>query len=97
MNGLGQLNRWISCEGDEEQQLLGEGAQLRKLKLKLIQLLGDLITNDESILHDGLVVRDYVATNMVDSLLRILKESNVRAAQEAQLRIYTLNALYRIK
>ena len=51
INGLDQLCRWLSVTDKAQIELLGKGAQQRKLKLKLIQLLSDLVINDDSILN----------------------------------------------
>ena len=60
--------------------MIGEGAQRRKLKLKLVQLLGDLIQNDDSIDNDGYTVRNFVAGNntLITALLETVKNSDLR-------------------
>merc|ERR1711971_503635 len=92
MNGIDMLSEMIHLSS------FGNDAQLRKIKLKLVQLLYDLLLNDDSILNDGFVVRDAVGKNfpLVESLLRIITNSNLVQPQENNLRDYTLNSLYRI-
>ena len=60
--------------------MIGEGVQRRKLKLKLFQLLGDLILNDDSIENDGDTVRKFVAGNntLLTALLETVKNTNLR-------------------
>jgi len=45
-------------KGDEEKEKYGEGAVLRKIKLKLKILLYDLVLNDDNIMQDPFYVRD---------------------------------------
>jgi len=57
-NGLQQLSKWVCVKGDEEKERYGEGAVLRKIKLKLKILLYDLVLNDDNIMQDPFHVRD---------------------------------------
>merc|ERR1712226_859111 len=57
-NGLQQLSKWVCVKGDEEKEKYGEGAVLRKIKLKLKILLYDLVLNDDNIMQDPFYVRD---------------------------------------
>jgi len=57
-NGLEQLSRWTCVKGDEEKEKYGQGATLRKLKLKLKILLYDVVLNDDNIMDDPFYVRD---------------------------------------
>ena len=65
LKGLEQLSAWICLHDQEEKNKLGEGAQVRKIRIKLIQLLYDFATNDDSIIDDGFHVRDTIANNKV--------------------------------
>ena len=58
LNGLELLCEWNCMKGDEEKKMFGSPAQTRKIRLKLLQLLYDLILNDDSIYNDGFYVRD---------------------------------------
>lgn len=57
-NGLEQLSKWTCVKGDEEKEKYGEGANLRKIKLKLKILLYDVVLNDDNIMDDPFHVRD---------------------------------------
>ncbi len=57
INGLTQLIRWCCREGAEEKEMYGEGEQLWSIRLKLLQLVNDLVRNDDSIIDDGFYVR----------------------------------------
>ena len=59
-DGLKQLSKWCSFRDEQEKEMFGGGAIRYKIKLKLIQLLNELIVNDDSILNDGFTVRKAV-------------------------------------
>lgn len=98
-NGLQQLSIWLRLDGDEAIARLGQGAVQRKIRMKLLNLLNDLVLNDDNInLEDPFYVRDQVNNDalLVQHLLDIISNANVEAPQEALLREYTLNTLYRL-
>ena len=57
--------------------MYGEGVNPRKIKLKLLQLLYDLLVNDDSIINDGFHVRDALGKGKklrcVEGLLDIIR------------------------
>ena len=57
----------------------------RKIKLKLIQILYDLLLNDDSIINDGMYVRYTVGENekLVKYLIKQVRESDVDCIQES--------------
>ena len=85
----------ICLKGEAEKEAFGQAAQLRKIKLKLIQLLFDFILNDDSIINDGFYVRGYMCNHpeIIPRIIQILQESSLEAAPETQLRVYCLNIL----
>ena len=78
--------------------MYGTGAQVRRIRIKLLQLLYDLVINDETIVNDGYFVRDTLAADarLIPHLLMDLKNSDVTSAPENQIRIYRLNILFRV-
>ena len=85
-------------KGPEKERKIGKAAQARKITVKLRQLLYDLLSNDDSILNDGFIVRDTLSVNaeLVDALIDTIRQANVAVAQETQIREYTLNCLLRL-
>ena len=69
-----------------------------KIKSKLTQLLNVLVVNDESIINDGRYVRDSINHNekLLQSFFDTLENANFNVNQEAAIREYTLNILYRV-
>ena len=61
--GLEQLGEWVSLKGPEQEKKIGKAAQARKINVKLRQMLYDLLSNDDSILDDGFVIRDTIGAN----------------------------------
>ena len=45
-------------QSEEEKLKFGTEDQVRKIRLKLIQLIFDLVNNDDSIINDGFYVRE---------------------------------------
>ena len=70
----------------------GEGAESRKIRLKLLNLLYDLILNDDSIINDGFFVRDTVGNDaaLVGHLIETISTADVKAPGSPQLREYVL-------
>jgi hypothetical protein len=97
-NGLEQLSRWTCVKGDEEKEKYGEGANLRKMKLKLKILLYDVVLNDDNIMDDPFHVRDTLGKDifLLNHLFDTIQSANFESPQEDQLRDYTLKILYRI-
>ena len=75
-NGIEQLCRWLKCSGAERDEKFGPNP--KKLYLKLLQLLSDLVINDESIVDDGMSVRNQVKSDheLVKSLIERLSLVN---------------------
>ena len=48
-DGIQQLCTWLCYQGETETEMCGQGAQLRKMRLKLLSLTYDLVLNDEGI------------------------------------------------
>ena len=96
--GLEQLGEWISLKGPEQEKKIGKAAQARKINVKLRQLLFDLLSNDDSILDDGFLVRDKLGANfqLVDALIDTIRQAKITVTQESQLREYTLSCLLRL-
>ena len=76
MDGLKLLVDWIQdCDvelsEDPKQFKYGTVAQNRKIKLKLLQLLNDLVLNDDSILPGGSQIRGMYCQHkdLIDKLL----------------------------
>ena len=84
MKGLEALIGMICLKGEAEKEAFGQAAQLRKIKLKLLQLLYDFVLNDDSIINDGFYVRDYMCNHpeIISRIIQILQESSLEAAQE---------------
>jgi len=97
-NGLEQLSKWICVKGDEEKEKYGEGATLKKIKLKLKILLYDVVLNDDNIMDDPFYVRDALGKDifLLNHLFDAIQSANFDSPQEDQLRDYTLKILYRI-
>ena len=73
--GLEQLGEWISLSGPEKEKKIGKAAQARKITIKFRQLLYDLLSNDDSILNDGFLVRDTISENvdLIDALIDTIR------------------------
>ena len=78
--------------------MCGQGATLRKIKLKLLILLKDLVVNDDSILNDGFYVRKTLSkdTQLIDYILDNLRKANIKNTPEAAIREQTITILYRL-
>ena len=84
MHGLKLLADWIQecdiVESEEPKQFkYGNDAQNRKIKLKLLQLLNDLVLNDDSILPGGTQIRDLYCQHeeLIEKLLVIIESSDI--------------------
>jgi len=80
--GLEQLSSWICLKGDDEKQKYGEGATLRKIKLKLKILLYDLVLNDDSIMTENpFHVRDTIGNDvpLLNCLLESIQTANLQS------------------
>ena len=88
MRGLDQLTNWITRRGKTEKELYGEDSQLRKIKMKLLQILNDLTNNDDSIINDGSYVREFIANDhyLQERLLDIIKTADLSVGQDVALR-----------
>ena len=98
MAGLELLRVWLCARDEQEQELFGNAAEARKIRIKLTALLHDLLLNDDGIIGDGFHVRDTFAKDpaMISALLLIVQGSDIKKANEDQFRNYTLNCLFRI-
>ena len=78
------MSRWLQLQGEEKTAKLGDGAYPRKIRLKLLQLLNDLVVNDDGIINDGFHVRDTLIKDLklVSELLAIILDAKVEEAQE---------------
>jgi len=65
-------------KGEEEKLKYGQGATLRKIKLKLKILLNDIILNDDYIMEDPFYVRDTLGkdTNLLNHLFETIQGAN---------------------
>lgn len=98
-DGLKQLSNWICRQGDEEKEMYGEGAILRKIKLKLRILLYDFALNDDSIIKTNpFHVRDAILNDapLMKAIFESITNANLDVIQEVSLREYTLRILYRV-
>ena len=79
LDGLKLLSQWICVSGDQEKAMNGQGLDLRKIRFKLLTLLHDFLSNDDSILYDGYYVRDTYGrdTNLLNSLLKNIKYADI--------------------
>ena len=61
-------------------------------------ILNDLTTNDDSILDDGFLVRDTIASDdvLMEYLLKAIRLPNIKEAKETKVREYILAILYRV-
>jgi len=61
-------------------------------------ILNDLTTNDDSILDDGFLVRDTIASDdvLTEYLLKAIRLPNIKEARESKVREYILAILYRV-
>ena len=61
-------------------------------------ILNDLTTNDDSILDDGFLVRDTIASDdvLMEYLLKAIRLPNIKEARESKVREYILAILYRV-
>ena len=85
VNGMDQLLQLMILQHEEEEQKLGSGNDLRKVRLKLVQLLYDLLLNDDGIVNDGHVVRKKFGEEtplVVMKLLSYLEESDLTVPRE---------------
>ena len=96
--GLDQLTRWITRRGKTEKELYGDDSQLRKIKIKLLQILNDLTNNDDSIINDGSYVREFIANDhyLQERLLDIIKTADLSVGQDVALRQAVSTILFRV-
>ena len=75
--------------------MFGVVVQARKIRLKLLSTLHDLVSNDESILNDGFYVRNFIINDgkLLKSLLDVLDEKSLNIPLEGLLRVITLRIL----
>ena len=77
-------------EGEEEKELYGTGATLKKLKLKAKILLYDLLLSDDSIEFNGnkYYIRNTLSKDkkLLKNLFDTIKNSDLNIAPEYQLR-----------
>jgi len=68
-------------KGDEEKAKFGEGAILRKIKLKLKILLYDIVLNDDAIMEDPYYVRDTLGKDvfLLNNLFESIQNSNLQS------------------
>jgi len=68
------------------------------MKLKLLQLLSDLLMNDDSVIENGFFIRDIVSkdTKLVDILIKSMADADIAEQNSSQNRSYTLDCLFRI-
>ena len=84
-DGLTQLISWTCVQGDDEKEKYGEGAILRKIKLKLKILLNDFVLNDDNINEaTPTLVRDTCCNveRLLNNLAETIKNADLEAAQE---------------
>ena len=84
IKGLETLIEMICLKGEAEKEAFGQAAQLRKIRLKLIQLLYDFVLNDDSIINDGFYVRGFMCNHqeIIPRIIKILQDSSLEVAQE---------------
>lgn len=82
--GLEKLSGWLTISGDEQEQKYGKAAQLRKIRLKLLQLTSDLCLNDDSIYGKGTFVRDFFGKQqaVISHLCATIESADLEVAQE---------------
>ena len=81
-DGIEVLTSWLMLSADAENKKFGDDpARVRRFKLKLLQLLYDLVLNDDSILNEGFFVRDTLGANkeFFNFLVDQIKNSDVTA------------------
>ena len=61
--GLRQIRDWLLVKGKEEKEKYGDANMCGKIRIKLLQLLYDLVLNDDGIINDGCYVRDFVGND----------------------------------
>jgi len=79
--------------------MLGKDAQLRKIRLKILQAVYDLLLNDDSILQENRnIVRETLGKDaqFIERMLDLIKTADFTANPEAQIREYVLNSLFRV-
>ena len=84
LDGLNLMCKWV-CECKErEDNKYGNKAQMRKIRLKLLQLLYDLCLNDDSIMPGGYHIRDTYCQHesLLTTLLSIIKNAAIQENQE---------------
>merc|ERR1712176_1734194 len=98
MDGLTQLSKWICLDSEEAKLKYGEGPQAHKIRMKLFQLLNDLVLNDDSIINDGLYVRQTIAKDekLMNHMLQTLESADLEAHHAFQIREQVYSILYRI-
>ena len=108
MDGLDQLSRWIAVDGEEAQKLQYKKASknvVRSMRLKLLQILNDLLLNDSSITKTNLSKRnDYVKkylmadTRLMDHLIGLIgPDVDLSVTKDGVVRSqYVLNILFRL-
>ena len=108
MDGLDQLSRWIAVDGEEAQKLHYKKASknvVRSMRLKLLQILNDLLLNDSSITKTNLSKRnDYVKkylmadTKLMDHLIGLIgPDVDLSVTKDGVVRSqYVLNILFRL-
>jgi len=71
-------------KGDEEKEKYGQGANLRKIKLKLKILLYDIVLNDDNIMDDPFYVRDTLGKDifLLNHLFDTIQSANFESPQE---------------
>ena len=83
LDGLKKVRNWI-IECKEGDKFGNEPTQVRKIRLKLLQLCYDLCLNDDSIFAGGYVVRNYFGKNkeFIQHLLDTLEHPDLETNQE---------------
>jgi len=104
MEGIEQLSRWIVQS--EPYDKYGKGANknlIRSIRLKLFQLLNDLLINQHSILQNQQGEQDFVLKcvsfdkALVKHILALVQQANFNETKDIQLRSqYLLNILFRL-
>lgn len=57
LDGLHQLKAWICFTPEDEEIYLGKGSESRKIRIKTMQLVYDMLLNDDGIINNGRSVR----------------------------------------